>query len=87
LPDASDGAFAHKLAEMSCDPIRIIAQIACDEAADLRLRFYAAKELAAYLMGRARRDGNPPHAVDVGAIIARAWAASGPADTVEGENP
>ncbi len=70
-----DAALTCKLERLACDPIAIIAAIACDDGADLRLRFYAAKELATYLMVKPRRgtDGPPPM-VDVGAIIAGSWS-------------
>lgn len=73
--------LATRLAELTCDPIAIMAGIAADESADIKLRFAAAKELAAYLMAKPRTRGEPaPTSVDVGAIIARAWRGQGAGD-------
>jgi hypothetical protein len=83
-----DAHFAHKLDRLACDPIAIIAAIACDEGADLRLRFYAAKELATYLMVKPRQGTEaPPPVVDVGAIIARNWSPSSEPSSEQGEGP
>jgi hypothetical protein len=54
-----DAALTCKLERLACDPIAIIAAIACDDGADLRLRFYAAKELATYLMVKPRLPLKP----------------------------
>lgn len=73
--------LARRLADLACDPIAIMARIAADEAADIKLRFAAAKELAAYLMVKPRTRGDAPApALDVGAIIARSWRQERAAD-------
>lgn len=83
-----DAHFACKLDRLACDPIAIIAAIACDEGADLRLRFYGAKELATYLMVKPRRGTEaPPPVVDVGAIIARNWSPGSEPSSEQGEGP
>lgn len=80
--DLAAEPIGRRLARLGCDPIAVIAAIACDEAADARLRLAAAKELAAYLMSKPRGASAPATAVDVAAIIARGWAPD--ADAGEG---
>ena len=71
---AGDGGVPARLTELGCDPIAIIAGIAMDQGADARLRFSAAKELAAYLLSKPRQTpGEPLGDVDVAGIIAAAW--------------
>lgn len=76
-----DPDLAVLLAELACDPIAIMARIAADEDADIKLRFAAAKELAAYLMVKPRTRGEASAtSLDVGAIIAGAWRGRGAGD-------
>lgn len=79
-PDASAG-IKRRLNALGCDPLAIIAGIAKDEAADPRLRFYAAKELAAYILPKHRPAKMPQTApADVGRIIAGAWSGGAAGD-------
>lgn len=83
------GDIEKRLAVLGCDPIAILAEIATDAESDTRLRFQAAKELAAFIAPRrpgaaaSRTDhGTTASAVDIGRVIERYWeppvAAPGP---------
>jgi hypothetical protein len=66
--------ISRRLERLGCDPIAIMAEIAGDPGADLRLRLAAAKELAAYQMSKPKGPAVPSApAIDVGGIIARGW--------------
>lgn len=68
------GCVQARLAEIGCDPFTILANIAMDKTADTRLRLYAAKELAAYILIKPHQTkAMPTGSVDVAQIIADAW--------------